>query len=152
MKLISYDQFARLRLRDFVADPAGIAESSHWEWMGSLWHNEGIGFTSFSRHVTTPDQTGGLEISFPELSAEASLRLLAAVGLPVQPGMSHEEVLSLLGEPVETHQFVPGRCSYDFVTGSSEPYLVGCTVDDRQGLTYVTIIRSDLLSRDERTD
>lgn len=149
MEIIPYEQFARLRLRDYADNPAEVAEESHWEWMGSRWHNEGIGFTSFSRHVSTPDDTGGIEVSFPELSAEANRRLLTAVGLPLQPGMSHDEVLALFGEPVETHQYVPGRCSYDFTVGSTEPYVVGCTVDDTKGLIHLTVIRADLMKDED---
>jgi len=81
MKLISYEQFAKLRLRDFVPDSTAIGETSDWEWMGSVWHNEGIGFTSFSRHVSTTDETGGLEIYFSELPADCIQRVLTAIGL-----------------------------------------------------------------------
>ncbi len=149
MELISYEQFAKLRLRDFVPDGAAIGETSDWEWMGSCWHNEGIGFTSFSRHASTPDDTGGLEISFPELSANCNHRLLCAIGLPLRPGMSTAEVLSVLGTPTGTHQFVPDRRTYEFTVGSAQPYVVGCTVVDTEGLIHVTVVRPDLLHRDE---
>jgi hypothetical protein len=117
--------------------------------MGSHWHNEGIGFTSFSRHASTPDDTGGLEISFPELSADCNQRLLCAIGLPLRPGMSTAEVLSVLGKPIGTHQFVPDRRTYEFSVGSAQPYLVDCTVVDTVGLIHVTVVRPDLLHRDE---
>ena len=50
----------------------------------------------------------------------------------------------------ETHQFVADRRSHDFTIGSAQPYVVGCTVQDSQGLIYVTVIRPDLISREER--
>lgn len=150
MKLISYEQFAKLRLRDFVPDCTVIGEASDWEWMGSLWHNEGIVFTSFSRHTSAPDETGGLEISFPELSADSIQRLLTAIGLPLRPGMSTADVLSALGTPTGTQQFVPDRRTYHFTVGSTQPYVVGCTVVDAEGLIYVTVVRPDLLFRDEQ--
>lgn len=150
MELISYEQFAKLRLRDFVPDPAAVGETTDWEWMDSFWLNEGIGFTSFSRHVTTPHDTGGLEISFPELPPDASQHLLSSIGLPLHPGMSNDDVLSTFGEPMTTHQFVPDRRSYDFAVGSTQPYLVSCTVQDTDGLIYLSVVRPDLISRDER--
>ena len=150
MKLISYEQFAKLRLRDFVPDSTAIGETSDWEWMGSVWHNEGIGFTSFSRHASTPDETGGLEISFPELPADCIQRVLTAIGLPLRPGMSTPDVLSAMGTPSSTHQFVPDRRTYDFTVGSAQPYVVGCTVVDTEGLIHVTVVRPDLLSRGEQ--
>lgn len=149
MQLISYDQFSKLRLRDFVPEGMLIGEAVDWEWMGSYWYNEGIGFTSFSRHMSTPDQTGGLEISFTELPAESNRRLLSAIGLPLRPGMSAPDVLSVMGSPAETHEFVPGRHSYEFNAGIPQPYVVSCTVDDAEGLVYVTVVRPDLLDRDE---
>ncbi len=148
MRLISYDQFAKLRLRDFVPDGAVITETSDWEWMGSYWLNEGIGFTSFSRHASAPDNTGGLEVSFQELSDDCSRRFLSAVGLPLRPGMSILEVLSVMGVPTSTHQFVPDRRTYEFTVGFPQPYVVGCTVVDTDGLVYITILRPDLLNRD----
>jgi hypothetical protein len=117
--------------------------------MGSLWHNEGIGFTSFSRHLSTPDETGGLEISFSELPPDCIHRVLSTVALPLRPGMSTLDVLSVLGAPTGTHQFVPDRRTYEFTLGSSQPYIVSCTVLDTEGLIYVTVVRADQVSRDE---
>jgi hypothetical protein len=150
MKLISYEQFAALRLRDFVPQDVIIADTPDWEWMHSLWHNEGIGFTSFSRHVSRPNETGGLEIAFSELPDECIERLLVAIGLPLRPGMSAAEVLKLLGAPTSTHQFAPDRQTYGFTIGTaSQPYHLDCTIDHAQGLVFVVVIRSDLLFRDE---
>src|SRR4051812_25354510 len=128
MQLIPYEHFAKLRLRDFVPESISIGEASGWEWMGSVWHNEGIGFTSFSRHVSTPDETGGLEISFAELPSDCIHRVLTTVGLPLRPGMSTPDVLSALGTPTRTHQFVPDRRTYEFAVGAAQPYIVGCTI------------------------
>jgi len=149
MQLIPYEQFAKLRLRDFVPDDTAIGEAADWEWMGSRWHNEGIGFTSFSRHASTPDATGGVEISFSELPQDCIERLLSAIGLPVRPGMSISEVLSVLGSPRATRQFVADRHTYEFTAGTPQPYVVSCTVTDGEGLTYVTAVRPDLVNRDE---
>jgi hypothetical protein len=72
VELIPYTQFSKLRLRDFLPNPTTVAETTDWKWMDSYWLNEGIGFTSFSRHVSTPDETGGLEISFSDLPRRPS--------------------------------------------------------------------------------
>jgi hypothetical protein len=149
MKLISYEQFAGLRLGDFVPEGTPIGEASGWEWMGSVWHNEGIGFTSFSRHASTPDDTGGLEITFSELPSDCIDRVLTTVGLPLRPGMSTPDVLSTLGTPTGAHQFVPERRTYTFTLGLAQPYIVGCTIVDTDGLIYVTVVRADLVSRGE---
>jgi len=149
MHLISYDQFGKLRLRDFVPEGTIIGEAVDWEWEGSLWYNEGIGFTSFSRHVSTPDQTGGLEILFEEMPADSVQSLLSAIGLPLRPGMNAAEVLSVMGTPTETNRYVADRCSSDFSVGDPERYIVGCTVHSTQGLIFLTVVRPDLMVREE---
>jgi hypothetical protein len=151
MELIPYDQFAALRLRNFVPNPATVSEETGWEWMGSLWINEGIGFTSFSRHVTTPNETGGLEINFPELPPDAVQRLLSTIGLPLSPGMIDEEVIAALGKPTKTDHFVSDRQTHNFTIGSAQPYRVSCTVHEKNGLIFVTVVRPDLVSRKKRS-
>ncbi len=148
MELISYERFGKLRLGDFVPDPAAVAEATDWEWMGSMWLNEGIGFTSFSRHVSAPDETGGLEIFFEELPPEGAQRLLGAIGLPLRPGMNRDEVFAVLGEPTK-EPAVSERRTYEYAVGATETYAVGCTVDDAEGLVYLTVMRADLISREE---
>lgn len=146
MELISYEQFGRLRLRDFLPPGTDIEENTGWEWMGTDWFNEGIGFTSFSRHVNTPDQTGGLEINFEELPAENIEHLLNAIGLPLEPGMTAQEVLSALGEPRHTRGRASDRKNFEFHLGSAHPYEVSCTVmNDQEGLIYVSVVRQDLI-------
>jgi len=147
MNLISYEQLAKLRLRDFVPDPDSVEENNDWEWMDLLWRNESVGFTNFCRHEDTPDETGGVEISFAELPTPVNRRILSELGLPLRPSMSREEVLTALGEPVETYKFARARISYDFAVGPAKEYLVSCTVQDEQGLIHVSLIRSDLLSK-----
>jgi len=149
MNLITYEQLAKLRLRDFVPDPDSVDENDDWEWMDLLWHNESVGFTNFCRHEDTPDETGGVEISFAELPAPINRRMLSELGLPLRPGMSSEEVLTALGEPVETYKFVRDRISYDFEVGPAKEYSVSCTVKDDEGLIHVSLIRSDLVAKGE---
>ncbi len=147
MEPISYEQFGKLRLRHFVPDPDAISETADWEWEGSLWFNEGIGFTSFSRHAHAPAETGGLEVCFSELPPSFAERLLRSIGLPLRPGMSRDEVLFAFGEPTATHEFAPDRRTYDFAVGSTQPYVVGCTIQDTSGLVHVCVIRPDLIAR-----
>jgi hypothetical protein len=147
MHLLSYDQFAKLRLRDFAPPNVAIGEASDWEWLGARWFNEGVGFTSFSRPLHAPEETGGLEVSFPAFPADSSQRLLVMIGLPLRPGMSASEVLTALGTPTATHLYVPDRHTYDFVLGSPDSYRIGCTITARDGLVHVSVVREDILSR-----
>jgi hypothetical protein len=150
MELIPYNEFARLRMKQFA--PAGTevyeTDSCSWEWMGGLWLNEGIcGFTSLSRHEDCPDETGGLEVGFRDLSPSGVLAIFDAIHLPLRPGMTLEEVKSILGEPEQTHVFVADRKSHDFTVGSQYPYHVSATIQASDGLVHVTVIRKDVLSK-----
>jgi len=150
MELIPYVEFGRLRAAQFAPAGTPIYESDGYEWMGGFWINEGIhGFTSLSRHEQTPDETGGLEINFRELSPADIEAMLGTIRLPLRPGMTLEEVHAVLGEPERTHVFVADRETYDFTVGSSDLYHVSVTVHETDGLIHVAVIRKDVLSRCE---
>lgn len=147
MELIPYEQFGRLRLKQFVPVGTEVLEADGYEWMGGFWINEGIGFTSMSRHEDTPHETGGLEVAFSELPESAASAIFNAIHLPLHRGMSLKEIQSVLGEPEETHVFVADRKTYDFTVGSRQRYHVSTTVHDEDGLIDVVVIRKDVLSK-----
>jgi hypothetical protein len=118
---------------------------------GGFWINEGIGFTSVSRHEDTPDEAGGLVVDFSELSESAAQAIFDAIKLPLQPGMTLKQVRSLLGEPEHTDTFVADRKTYGFTIGSRYPYYVSTTVHKLDGLIYVAVIRKDVLSKINNT-
>src|SRR5262245_18135594 len=116
--------------------------------MGGFWINEGIpGFTSLSRHEATPDEAGGLEVDSRDLSLSDIVAIFDTIHLPLRPGMTFEEVRSVLWEPGQTHTFVADCKSYDFTVGSQYPYYVSATVHDTDGLIYAAVIRKDVLSK-----
>jgi hypothetical protein len=148
MELITYKEFAELRMKQLAPAGTEIYETDGWEWMGGFWVNEGIhGFTSLSRHEDTPDEAGGLEIDFRDLSPSDVVTIFDRIHLPLRPGMALEEVVTVLGKPEQIHTFVADRKSYDFSVGSLHPYRVSATVHDTDGLIYVSVIRKDVLSK-----
>lgn len=148
MEIIPYAKFARLRMNQFVPLGTKIFELSDYEWMGGVWVNEGIrGFTGMSRHRETPDETGGLELSFPDLPPAAALAILDALQLPLRPGMKFEHVVAALCEPKRTHVYTADRKTHDFNVGRSNPYHVSTTVHLTDGLIYLTVIRKDILAK-----
>ena len=151
MELIPYSQFAKLRLTQFVGKDVKVSESDGWEWMGGYWINEGAyGFTSFSREEDTPDEAGGLEMDFSELPKDSAQRILGAIRLPLLSGMKLEEVYAVLGEPVAKDTFgkyVHDRQTDEFKVGTEQPYYVSSTVHHESGLTYLAVVRGDVLKR-----
>lgn len=117
MDLISYDHFARLRLSQFHPDASRITALRDWEFMGGIWVGEADGFTAFLRPESSPDALGSIELDLLELPTDLGARLLAAIRLPLQFGMSLAQVQDVIGKPVNTHHFVPDRTSFDFAVG-----------------------------------
>ena len=60
--------------------------------------------------------------------------------------MSLASVESALGEPRRTLTFASDRVSYEYSLGDLEPYHVSVTVKHDGGLTYVVVIRKDVLA------
>jgi hypothetical protein len=111
--------------------------------MGGIWVGEADGFTAFLRPESSPDALGSIELDLLELPTDLGARLLAAIRLPLQFGMSLAQVQDVIGKPVNTHHFVPDRTSFDFVVGTRWPYQVGCTIHESKGLIHVGVIRRD---------
>ncbi len=145
MELIPYEHFERLRLSQFHPDASRIATLLNWEFMGAVWVGEADGFTAFLCPEASPDTLGSIELDLRELPEALSARVLAAIQLPLQSGMSLAQVQAVIGIPTKTHRFVPDRASFDFVVGSRWPYQIGCTIHESQGLIHVGVIRQDHL-------
>lgn len=144
MKLISYEAFSQLRLATFLPPDAQITSQDGFEWMGGTWRYEGIGFTWIGQLEGAPEGAGGAEIHFKELDEAATSSILSAIGLPLTPGISAEQVNAIFGPAFQTIRFVNDRVTYVFRVGEPDVYEVSCTISDGQGLVHVSIIRNDL--------
>lgn len=147
MELISYSEFGRLRLRDFCGEEVAESDSPDWEWMGSQWYCQSVGFTWFGCLHDMPNETGGLEVDFGELPESVWRRIFETIHLPLSAGMTLDKITSLLGQPLEILTFVEDRKTYMFKVGSAHPYEVSCTVLDDGGLIFASVIREDVISR-----
>ena len=114
--------------------------------MGGLWTGEAIGFTEFLRHSGRPGELGSVSVDLSDLPESVSNAMIAALGLPLKRGMSREDVQAAIGEPGNVLSFVPDRLTYEYSLGGEESYYVSCTVDEGHGLTYVVVIRKDILA------
>lgn len=149
MKLIHYSQFAKLRLHQFCKVDLVESESADWEWMGGLWFCDAIGFTWFGRLREKPNETGAVEIDLSALTARQSASILAALRLPLRAGMSDKAILKILGEPWKTVTFVRDRKTHEFRVGARQRYQVSCTVHNKKGLIFISVVREDVVSKIE---
>jgi hypothetical protein len=114
--------------------------------MGGLWLGEAIGFTEFLRHTARPRELGSMSVHLSDLPGGVSTAMFTALRLPLTKGMSATEVQAMLGSPKKVHSFVPESRTYEFSVNAEDPYYVSCTVDEGAGLTYVVVVRKDILA------
>lgn len=136
-----------MRLRALLHGDDRLVEHDGFSWMGGQWVYEGIGFTWFGRLEDQPELTQGVEIAFDEISPEVAARILDALGLPLYFGMPLEQIKGVFGQIETIQRFMKDRATYNFRVGTPEPYQVGCTVQEADGLIHVSLIRSDTRRR-----
>jgi hypothetical protein len=140
MELIPYEDFAALRLADFAANPAEIQHLDDWEFLDYRWVGEALGLSEWLRPIASPEELRALSLDFLDLPYGVTQQVLAALNLPLRPGMDLSTVSGILGEPLRIWQVTPGQVSYEFLVGIAWPYRVDCTIREDAGLTYVTVI------------
>jgi hypothetical protein len=138
--MISYAEFSRLRLSQFVRDPDAVADLRDWEFMEDLWVGEAMGFTEWLRLAEEPDVLRSLSLDLPTLSDSLAGRVLDALDLPLHYGMSLSEVVARLGEPTDVLRFGRDRTTYEFRVGECDVFELSCTVHHRDGLIYVVVM------------
>lgn len=137
MELISHEEFGRLRLVDFAPE---VAEIEDWEYLDRLWIGEAVGFSEWLRPIENPDVLGALSLHLADLPDEVSQKIFTVLHLPLSSGMNFSQVVSLFGEPKNSHRFTSGQRSYEFRCGSRWPYQIDCTIQDEDGLSYITVV------------
>lgn len=141
--MIPHEGFGRLRLAPFLPD-ADIADLEDWEFEDRLWVGEALGFSEWLRPVEEPEVLHSLAIDFARFPEDATAAVLSTIDLPLQAGMTLEEIRSALGEPVASSRLAPDQADYEFLTDGSEPYKVACTILDEGGLSYLVVMTQPL--------
>lgn len=137
--MIAHSLFAGLRLAHFRPE-AQIAELAGWEFMERSWVGEVIGFSEWLRPEGRPDLLQSLAVSFIEFPPEDAEAVLRAIDLPLRAGMTREEVVGVLGEPVKEFRFVENRTTYEFKTPKPSSYDISCTILHEGGLSYLVVM------------
>lgn len=137
--MIAHSQFANLRLHQFLA-PESVEEFDSWLFMGREWLGEAVGATEFLRSKSTPDNTRLISLDLLNLPPQKAAMILSSLDMPVRAGMSEQEIVSLFGEPVKVHNFLPDRKALDFQLFQPDPYQLTLTLFKQQGLGKVLIL------------
>lgn len=137
--MIAHSHFASLRLRQFLA-PESVEEFDSWLFMGREWLGEAFGATEFLRSKSAPDHTRLISLDLLNLPPQKAAMILSSLDIPVRGGMSEQEIVTLFGEPVKVHNFLPDRKALDFQLFQPDPYQLTLTLFKEQGLGKVLIL------------
>src|SRR6185436_3789186 len=96
VELVPYPGFAGLRLRPLLAKEPALQQElralQDWEFMGSTWIGEALGFTEFLIHPSCPGELGSVALELGALPPQVAAAALEALQLPLQAGMSTQEI------------------------------------------------------------
>jgi hypothetical protein len=138
MLLIS-QQFARIRLSQFF--PAEeIKPLKDWEYLNRKWVGEAVGFTEALCPKKQPGILKCLSLDLLALDTSMEKHFFDVLQLPLQRGMSEDDVSAVLGPSREVQQFVPQQKTIEFVLHEEYKYTIYCTIHENSGLKYVTIL------------
>ncbi|TDB69580.1 hypothetical protein [Micromonospora sp. KC723] len=135
---ISHDAFGRLRLADFIR-AEHLEQLRGWEYLERCWIGEASGFTEWLRLESAPEVTRSVAMDLVALPEATLQSMIGALRLPLRAGLDQQEITAVFGEPTETQRFVQDRVTLVFRIGAVEPYELGCTVHEEQGLIYLTM-------------
>ena len=146
---LTYEEFGKLRFRDFFPKRAGKL-SYYFDDSGGMECSVGIadfeGYGPSAGFMSKRGQTCMIDVAFyngcPEAEAHALLELL---GLAIRKGMSDAQLKGILGKPhKEDHPGWPR-----FIVGNECQYYVDCFIDKNSGLAQIAISRKDLADKQE---
>lgn len=137
--MIAHSQFAKLRLRQFLA-PESVEEFDSWLFMGREWLGEAFGATEFLRAKSAPEETRLISLDLLNLPSQKAEAILASLDISVAVGMSEPEIVVLFGKPAKVHNFLPDRKALDYQLFQPDPYQLTLTLFREQGLGKVLIL------------
>lgn len=151
LDLISYSDLASLRLRDFIPGADLWVEESGMQVVVGLGGFERHGETSFGWRQGEPYHTAEVTLDLGPATAlpdEVIQRIIKEPKLPVSKGMLAPDLIKTFGKPQVDEKTGPRRF-LRFAVGDKEPYLVGCGVDERNGLVHLFLARKDYVDEEE---
>ncbi|HXI73605.1 MAG TPA: hypothetical protein VNN22_24950 [Verrucomicrobiae bacterium] len=146
IKLVSYEEFGRLRLRPFCSKDDFYKESILKYSQGHFIEERTDG-VAFWRWFKQPDELAVIGIGSVGLPSTGWVKhiaplVLPAIGLKLEDGLSFEEAASRFGTPPRWRQKT-GHGAI-FHTGGDFPYEVNCGFMDGKTLDSVGIRRLDI--------
>jgi len=152
MELIPYDEFRRLRLKQFCPPGTEIDDlGEDSEYMGRTWTGEGIKGVDFlwQRKNTASSLACIILALQPKFCPpEVEQAILATIRLPLKRGMTLTEVKQLLGKPAVQNSGKDWD-TVEFRCGRKSKYMILTDFGSTAGLRNLHINRWDALPDDD---
>ncbi len=139
MDILAYQDFHAIRLSDFYDGP-DYQEVEDYDFMGELWVGELVGFNTFLRPVSIPDETRAVSLDFTKDHDGMALRVLEALQLPLPANCTQSQITALLGEPRKVIKLAKDTVTMDFSIGEHFRYFLSCTIHQVNGLMYLDVV------------
>lgn len=120
--MISYDEFSKVRLSDFIENEIVTYEIPEWEWMNCLWYSQQFGFSWTGQLQSEKDKTGAMQLDLEQLNKMVVVAIFSRLSLPNIFKMNEKEIENLFGIPSDTVQFIKDRISKIYIIGANEKY------------------------------
>src|SRR6185503_1835736 len=107
IEMISYEDFGRLRFLDFFPQNDSYVKDTVGGSRCGIGFAcvEGYAFTYFAQPITYPSETAEIALDFTDDCPEREgNEILYRIGLRIRKGMSLEEVVALVGNPMGSDQ------------------------------------------------
>lgn len=139
MDIISYDNFYKLKLEDFISNKEDIEMLDNWEFMNDIWQGESVGFSEWL-HLSEETKEKSISLDLNDLSEASIDKISSTLKLKITKGMTKDNVVKLFGQPKNIESYVSDRLTFEYIIGSKEKYYLSLTVTDEEGLTYFVLM------------
>ena len=139
MDIISYENFYKLKLEDFISNKEDLETLDNWEFMNDIWQGESFGFSEWLQ-LSEETKEKSISLDLNDLSDASIDKISSTLKLNLTKGMTKENVVKLFGHPMNIESFVSDRLTLEYIIGSTEKYYLSLTITDEEGLTYFVLM------------
>ena len=138
MEIIDYKNFIRLNLDDFISDKKVVRFVTGFEFLEEFWSGHCIGFTEWLQ-LEGNENIKSISLDLNSLPDKSINQIIHAIGLNLKKGMTENDLVQYLGQPIKVEKYTEDRITYDYLVGVRDQYYLSVTMSNEEGLNYIVI-------------